>query len=91
MPDAGMPVKKLVRHRHFYRQSNASVLHRHSGIRMSPVPLWVSISPALPSYDIVIYLYLTTSHLGVMRKGGQYPSTSVFVVSISGKPFAIAS
>jgi hypothetical protein len=54
MPDAGMPVKKLVRHRHFYRQSNASVLHRHSGIRMSPVLLVVSISPALLSYDFVI-------------------------------------
>jgi hypothetical protein len=46
MSDAGMPVKKLVRPRHFYRQSNASDLHRHSGIRVSPAPLVVSISPA---------------------------------------------
>jgi|688.fasta_scaffold384422_2 hypothetical protein len=31
--------EKLVRHRHFYRQSISSVRHRHSGTRVSPVPL----------------------------------------------------
>jgi hypothetical protein len=46
--NAGMPEKKLVRHRHFYRQSTSSVRHRHSGIKVSPVPL-VTDSPALPA------------------------------------------
>ena len=35
--------------------------------------------------------HLCTSHLGVMRKGGQYCSTRDLVVSISGNPLAIAS
>ncbi len=41
------PRKKLVRHRHFYRQSTASVRHRHSGIRVSPVPLLVTDLPGI--------------------------------------------
>ncbi len=31
--------KNSIRHRHFYRYVTASVRHRHSGIRVSPVPL----------------------------------------------------
>jgi hypothetical protein len=39
----------------------------------------------------MFYLYLSTSHLGVIRKGGQYFSTTVFVVSMRGSPLATAS
>jgi hypothetical protein len=42
--------EKLVRHRHFYRQSTSSVRHRYSGIWVSPVRYrWSRISPALLS------------------------------------------
>jgi hypothetical protein len=39
----------------------------------------------------VLYLYLTTSHLGVMRKGGQKLSMTVWEVSMRGSPLATAS
>ena len=35
--------------------------------------------------------HLWTSHLGVIRKGGQYCSTTDLVVSIRGSPLAMAS
>ena len=37
------------------------------------------------------HLYRVTSHLGVMRKGGQNCSMAVPMVSISGRPLATAS
>ncbi len=37
--NAGIPGKRLVRHRHFYSYSTVSVRHRHSGIRVSAVSL----------------------------------------------------
>ncbi len=39
MPECPNAGKKLVRHRHFFRKSIASVRHRHSGIRVSPEAL----------------------------------------------------
>jgi hypothetical protein len=37
--NAGMLGKRIIRHRHLYDKSTVSVRHRHSGIRVSPVPL----------------------------------------------------
>jgi hypothetical protein len=37
--NARMPGKRLIRHQHLYGKSTVSVPHRHSGIRVSPVPL----------------------------------------------------
>ncbi len=69
--NAGMPVNKLVRHRHFYRQSNASVLHRHFGLRIRHC-CWSALVQHCPA--LILWLpvsdYLT---LGCHEEGGAVP------------------
>ncbi len=49
--NVGMPRKKFVWHRHFYRQSTQSIRHRHSStmVRTSQISL------ALPSFDLNVH------------------------------------